>query len=750
MKTLTNHAIALLLMIVAAVVPAQGASSFYLPATTVTPGETATMAMVLDNDQEFISFQFDIVLPEGLTMVSTGDNYATWSLTSRAGSDFQLFSNMLADGTWRLGAFSLSNARISGSTGELVKFQVTASADFAGGDIEFKNIEFVDTSNNSVLLEGSTTTIGITASDDDTQANRCYIPDFEIVAGDKATVELVLDNSAEFTGFQTDVYLPQGITMIQGTLAKTGRLGGTHTVQASNRADGSVRIIGFSAMSTAITGNSGAIVTFQVEASSDFAQGEVSVKNTRFSTPDADEQILDDETAQVTATTPVEPDEPDQPETAQFSVSSPDVEVEAGSTATIALQLDNSAAVIGFQADVCLPQGITLVEGSIAASERLGEQHTLQATDLGDNTVRIVAAAAAGDTIAGRTGTLLTLQVQAAIDALGGELQLKGITLTAADSTQVAVADTTALISVDNAVYTGATLSIEPFEIHVGATKTVEIVLDNTEEILAFQTDMYLPEGLTMVGEPEVTGRIGDFNLSYHVGKLGGHRIMPMSLSGKTIAAGSGAVIKFTVQAAADAQSGEIVLRNQHVSVDNSVDKLLQTDTALVTVNPVPLADSIALSVTDTLLYVGDTLQLAVTIIPEAAAETGVKWSSSDNLVATVSDNGMVTAIASGTVQIVATANDEGAATAVCNIEVRTLLMGDVNGDGEVTVADVTAVIMAILGDDSGIANPRAADMNGDGNYSVADTSGIISLILNQENYSPSKAPGLGALRASK
>ena len=51
---------------------------------------------------------------------------------------------------------------------------------------------------------------------------------------------------------------------------------------------------------------------------------------------------------------------------------------------------------------------------------------------------------------------------------------------------------------------------------------------------------------------------------------------------------------------------------------------------------------------------------------------------------------------------------------------------GDVNGDGEITVADVNALIEIVLTDGS---SPRA-DVNGDGEINVADVNALISIIL--------------------
>ena len=56
-------------------------------------------------------------------------------------------------------------------------------------------------------------------------------------------------------------------------------------------------------------------------------------------------------------------------------------------------------------------------------------------------------------------------------------------------------------------------------------------------------------------------------------------------------------------------------------------------------------------------------------------------------------------------------------------------LRGDVNGDGEVNIADVNALINIIL-TGTGTANP-SSDVNGDGETNIADVNALIELILN-------------------
>ncbi len=55
---------------------------------------------------------------------------------------------------------------------------------------------------------------------------------------------------------------------------------------------------------------------------------------------------------------------------------------------------------------------------------------------------------------------------------------------------------------------------------------------------------------------------------------------------------------------------------------------------------------------------------------------------------------------------------------------------GDVNGDGSVTVADVTALIGYVLGGNSAIVNEDAVDVNLDGTANVSDVTMLISYVL--------------------
>ena len=82
------------------------------------------------------------------------------------------------------------------------------------------------------------------------------------------------------------------------------------------------------------------------------------------------------------------------------------------------------------------------------------------------------------------------------------------------------------------------------------------------------------------------------------------------------------------------------------------------------------LSTSIALNQTTATLEVTETITLIATILPENATDKSVEWSSSDETVAVVDENGVVTAISIGEAVITATTADGSNLSASCKVTV--------------------------------------------------------------------------------
>ena len=94
------------------------------------------------------------------------------------------------------------------------------------------------------------------------------------------------------------------------------------------------------------------------------------------------------------------------------------------------------------------------------------------------------------------------------------------------------------------------------------------------------------------------------------------------------------------------------------------------TDTCQVTVNQKIIhVTSVSLNKGSLTLDEGDSDTLAATVLPENATDKSVTWTSSDSSVASVDNNGKVTAVSEGQATITVTTND-GGLTATCQVTV--------------------------------------------------------------------------------
>jgi len=104
-----------------------------------------------------------------------------------------------------------------------------------------------------------------------------------------------------------------------------------------------------------------------------------------------------------------------------------------------------------------------------------------------------------------------------------------------------------------------------------------------------------------------------------------------------------------------------------------------------------------------------------------------IQWSSTNTTVAQVNDKGRVTAFLSGSTVILASSDDNNS---FCNVTIEdpSVILGDVNGNGDVSISDVTALVDILL---SGNEAPAVADINRDGNISISDVTSLIDALLN-------------------
>lgn len=718
----------LLALLIGAMQAASAADRFYIDAVNIEPGETRQLAFMLENAQEFFGFQADITLPEGLEFVQVKGK-ANIKLSSRADASYTTVSNLLANGSLRVGAFSTTHTALSGNSGALIYATVHASESFAGGALAMSGIFFVDSSDKDVSLPDFTIELGTKHNDS------FYIPDFKIAVGETKTISVVLDNETPFTAFQTDLYLPEGLNIVADSFKFTSRGFSGHSVSAKSFTDGRTRIVCLSLSNDVFAGNSGALLDFDVTATKDIAETAViEMKNQIFSMANAREYVIPN--SQTTVTTEralVESITLDQSSLAMIVGDSKIVRATVlptfASTKDVEWESANPAVAIVSPAGLITAVGIGQTTITATAVDGSGVAATCEVSVSGIPVMNIMLnrTSATLKTTETMTLTATVSPTNASDKSLRWESSDSAIATVDADGKVTAVA-------VGNAVITAKSVSNPEIstecEVEVTPTPVVGIMLNPTSVSLqvgaafSFAADV-LPETATNKGiywnSDDAAIASIDENGVITAHSIGRTTIMATAVDGSGVAATATVdVVPTPAESITINNAGPIELKAAQtirltatVGPEDATDKSVSwssTDTnvasvdatGLVTANAVGKCEiiaansamqtaSIPVSVIPTLaetitvipsqvsLRVGESSDLAFTVEPATTTDKSIRWSTSDPDVVAVFENGQISALSLGEVVIRATAADGSGVYGECKVIVEPTPVTDIS-----------------------------------------------------------------------
>ena len=216
-----------------------------------------------------LGFQFDLVLPEGLTV--TGRPKAVAETLNEDVTPTVTYSN------GRFVVYNSESLTFKDDATSIVTFTVEAASDFQGGEIFLENI--VMSGEGNVKIQPETVYAQVTSDyvAPITTEPTLLVNDFFISAGTtkQVTIDLVKGYSPVL-GFQFDLVLPDGLTVTgrPKAVAETLNEDETPTVTYSNG-----RFVVYNSESLTFKDDATSIVTFTVEAASDFQGGEIYLEN---------------------------------------------------------------------------------------------------------------------------------------------------------------------------------------------------------------------------------------------------------------------------------------------------------------------------------------------------------------------------------------------------------------------------------------------------------------------------------------
>ena len=112
------------------------ADNLTIPNATLIPGKPQKVSIRLTNGSgRYTAFQFDLKLPDGVRLEKNESDGLKARLNASRVTDHQLYSAEVGVNTYRFLAYSITNAEISGTDGELVNITLAADEGL-GGEVE--------------------------------------------------------------------------------------------------------------------------------------------------------------------------------------------------------------------------------------------------------------------------------------------------------------------------------------------------------------------------------------------------------------------------------------------------------------------------------------------------------------------------------------------------------------------------------------------------------------------------------------
>ena len=202
-----------------------------------------------------------------------------------------------------------------------------------------------------------------------------------------------------------------------------------------------------------------------------------------------------------------------------------------------------------------------------------------------------------------------------------------------------------------------------------GGTAVLAIELKNAGDVVGFQCDISLPEGVKLSGEMTMSRhQDGVHTLVNKEQSDGSMRVLVYSNPNTPFTGNAGVVLNVPLSVEAPIGSYSISLKNPVITAPGAVAYYVEPSSVTLTVKPKYIdANAITLNKSSLELLLGGSERLSATVSPDNATDKTVVWTSSDSDVATVDANGNVTAVAIGSATITASC---GSVKAECKVTV--------------------------------------------------------------------------------
>lgn len=443
MKTLFKKliCISMLTMVNALALFAQNA--FYIQETKLDAGAKQTLSVSLANTDDITGFQFDIKLPNGLSVNTTlnddDETVPDISLTERKKSKHQLSCAEQADGSYRIVVLSMSNQTFRDNDGAIANISVTAASTLTSGSypVELKNIHIVP------MIDG-------------VQGDRIDQPDYTgyvvvnnqgesgdvnvalklgantFKAGSSQTLSIAMDNNIDVTAFQFDIMLPNGVTVNNyvndddetvPNIQLTSRKASSHSISCNKREDGRYTIVVLSMKNQAIKGTEGDVVTIDINVPITMSGNyDVVLSNIHIVPLINGSQGIRIDQPDVTASITIDNEGGGGTPTGDNTMTVVPLVIKPGETGILNIDMTNEKSICSFQFNIKLPEGINIVKEYneddeymevINLTSRKKSSHELSFKQTADGGYFLIAYSLSNASFRDNSGSIVNIKVKA-------------------------------------------------------------------------------------------------------------------------------------------------------------------------------------------------------------------------------------------------------------------------------------------------------------------------------------------------
>ena len=255
---------------------------------TLNAGETKQVAIGLNNPtHQYAAFQFDLVLPEGVSIAKNEKGKFIASLNEDRKDDHTLTVSEMGNNTYRFLTFSMTNAEFYGKDGALVYVNLKAGDGISGGSktATIQSQVFTEVSGTQHKWEDTSFTVEIKgggSGQPDTPVtgdDMLTVEAISMKAGDTKQMTIGLNNPThQYAAFQFDLVLPEGVSIAKNDKGKfiaslNEYRKNDHTLTVSDMGNNTYRFLTFSMTNAEFYGTSGALVKVTLQAADGIGSG---------------------------------------------------------------------------------------------------------------------------------------------------------------------------------------------------------------------------------------------------------------------------------------------------------------------------------------------------------------------------------------------------------------------------------------------------------------------------------------------